>query len=319
MAVFLRKSTGKTLAVKRDHAFSKRLGANERDTADPHLRSARPQNAASTQRALPPGRAQPMDALSTTFTSGLLGDPLIVALIFATFLMAGIVKGIIGLGLPIVVLAMLAATLGLKEAMALLVVPGVVMNIWQALAGPAFFELLRRFWSLWLVSIAAIGLGTTALAFLDPRATTIALGIVLSLYAGLKLSRFRMPTPGRAEPWLSPIIGALAGFLFGATGTYMVPGVLYIEAVGLKRDAFVQALGMTFFIITASLGVGLFANKLLSADLMLTSTLAIVPAVVGMMIGGRIRRHVPEESFRRLLFIWLAITGVIISARAYLT
>ena len=76
--------------------------------------------------------------------------------VFAVFLLGGLVKGVVGLGFPIVVLACLAAPLGLKEAMALLIVPGVVINIWQALAGGAFMPILRRIWSLLVASLLGI-------------------------------------------------------------------------------------------------------------------------------------------------------------------
>ena len=74
--------------------------------------------------------------------------PEILLLVAAAFLAGGLVKGLIGTGLPTVGLALLAATLGLKVAMPLIVVPALVTNIWQATSGGAFVALLRRLWPL---------------------------------------------------------------------------------------------------------------------------------------------------------------------------
>ena len=249
-----------------------------------------------------------------------LRDPSTFALIIVTFLCAGLIKGVIGLGLPVVVLAMLSTTVGLKTALSLMIVPGVVMNIWQALDGPYFWSNLERLWSMWLVSVVAIWLGTFALATYDAWAMTAVLGIILSLYAILALSRPRIPPPRTSEPWLSPLIGATAGFLFGATGTYMVPGVLYIEALGLNRDAFVQALGMTFLIITSTLGLGLMTNNIMNAGHGTVSMLALIPAFIGLSAGRWLRSHVAENTFRKVFFCLARVYGLVyFFSRCYVT
>ena len=62
-------------------------------------------------------------------------DPVTLTVVALTFLLAGLVKGVIGLGLPTISLALLTAALGLPQAMALLLVPSFVTNLWQAVAG----------------------------------------------------------------------------------------------------------------------------------------------------------------------------------------
>ena len=64
-------------------------------------------------------------------------------LIGATFLLAGLVKGVIGMGLPTVAMGLLALALPPAEAAAILVVPSLVTNVWQLLAGPRFAALAR--------------------------------------------------------------------------------------------------------------------------------------------------------------------------------
>lgn len=243
-------------------------------------------------------------------------DPTTIALIALTFFTAGLVKGVIGLGLPIVVLAMLAATLGLKTALALLVLPGVVMNVWQALDGPHFVTNLKRLWSMWLVSVFAIFAGTYALAGIDPSPVTVMLGLMLAAYAVISILRPRIPPPRTWEPWLNPVVGGVSGFLFGLSGVYMIPGVAYIQAIGLNRDALIQALGMTFLIITATLGLAMTANAMMTKEIAIASGLALIPSFAGLFTGRRLRRYLPEAQFRRAFFIALALTGLLIAWRA---
>jgi len=104
-------------------------------------------------------------------------------LVTLTFLLAGFVKGVIGLGLPTVAVGLLGLVLLPAEAAALLVVPSLVTNLWQLFAGPRFGALARRLWPM----LAAICLGTWAGAGLltggSAGRATAALGVALVLYA----------------------------------------------------------------------------------------------------------------------------------------
>jgi uncharacterized membrane protein len=88
----------------------------------------------------------------------------VIAIVCATFLFAGWVKGVVGLGLPTISLALLAATVGLREAIALMLVPSMVTNLWQGLAGGAFVALLRRLWLLLLAACLGTWFGVGVLA-----------------------------------------------------------------------------------------------------------------------------------------------------------
>ena len=60
------------------------------------------------------------------------------------FLVAGGVKGIVGLGLPTVSMALLAMLMAPAEAAALLVMPSLITNLWQLRPWATLGPLLRR-------------------------------------------------------------------------------------------------------------------------------------------------------------------------------
>ncbi len=60
----------------------------------------------------------------------------------AIFLLGGAVKGTVGFGLPLVSITLLTPFYGLVDAIGLMVIPAVVTNFWQALAGGNFRDLL---------------------------------------------------------------------------------------------------------------------------------------------------------------------------------
>ncbi len=242
----------------------------------------------------------------------------VLALVAAVFAVAGLIKGVIGMGLPTVSLALLTATLGVKQAIALMLVPSLVTNLWQALSGGALRQILRRLWSLLAGAMAGIWFGTALLARADAAVVAGIFGLLLCAYAGYSLATPQIRPPGRHETWLSPIVGTVAGAITGLTGSFVVPGVLYLQALGLPRDVLVQAMGVAFTFLTVALAASMSNHGLLSADLGLISLCAVVPTALGMVAGQRVRRRLPEAVFRRVLFSALFALGLYICARAVL-
>jgi uncharacterized protein len=240
-----------------------------------------------------------------------------LVLIGLTFLLAGFVKGVIGMGLPTVSLAILTTGFGLIPAMSLMIVPSFITNVWQAGQGGAFRELVRRFWVMIVAVVAGVWFGGKVLVTGDTTTLTGLLGMLLCVYAVTGLSRFRIPPPGRAEPWLSPVMGGISGILTGLTGTFVVPGVLYLQSMGLNRNSLIQAMGMLFTVSTVALAVVLGHHKLMSVELGVYSLGGVVPALVGMVVGQRVRNRLSEAVFAKIFFASLLVLGAYIAARAF--
>ncbi|MCP1336898.1 sulfite exporter TauE/SafE family protein [Futiania mangrovi] len=231
------------------------------------------------------------------------------AYIALTFFIGGFVKGASGLGLPVVVLAMLAPIVGLKTALALFLIPGVVTNIYQALAGPAFLRLVARLWSFLLAAMVGIWIGTGVLAGADTRLLEALLGALLVLYSTFSLLTPQLPPPGRHEAWMSPAAGGAGGLLFGMAGVFIVPGLLYVQTLGFKRDILVQAMGITFVTISTSLLFSMAGRSLVTTDQATISVAALVPTFIGLYLGQKVRHRISEEGFRKLFFAALILVG----------
>jgi uncharacterized membrane protein YfcA len=243
-------------------------------------------------------------------------DPLAIAVIAAAFLIAGAVKGVIGLGLPTVSLGLLTAALDLRTAMALLIVPSFVTNLWQAATGGNARAILARVWPFLVAATATVWLGALALTRVDASLLSGLLGALLALYAAVSLAGVRLAIPARREAWAGPLFGTVNGILTGMTGSFVVPGVMYLQSIGLPRDRLVQAMGMLFMASTVALAAALRGSDLLGAQLGLISAGAVIPAVAGMLAGQRLRRRLSEEKFRRTFFVAVLALGAAIIARA---
>lgn len=244
-----------------------------------------------------------------------IDHPAAIAIITAAFFIAGFTKGVIGLGQQAVALAFLVATIGLTQAMALIIIPSLVTNIWQSFTGGQLGVILRRIWGFLLAAKLAIPPGVFLLSRVDIGLLSAFLGVLLIIYALLGLIPIRMSVQREREAWLGPAAGALNGLFTGMTGSFVVPGVMYLQAIGLPRDQFIQAMGLLFLASTVALATALGNANLLTGELAAASALAVIPTLAGAYLGQIVRRRLSEQAFRRVFYVSLLILGIYIVAR----
>lgn len=238
-----------------------------------------------------------------------------VAVVALTFLVAGFVKGVVGLGLPTVALAALTATLGLHPAMALVLAPSLATNLLQATSGGHGRAVVRRLWPYLFAAAAGIWLGVQILVVSDAALLSKLLGVMIVIYSLLSLAHFRPSIPSSLEAWIAPPLGVVNGLLTGLTGAFVVPSVFYLQALGMERNFLVQAMGTMFLFSTVCMTLALGGQAFLTVDLALLSSAAVIPAMGGMVIGRRLSRRLSEAMFKKLLFAALLLLGLYILAR----
>jgi len=228
--------------------------------------------------------------------------------IVLAFLIAGFVKGGVGVGLPTVIMGLLSIIMPPAQAAALLVIPAIATNIWQMAAGPALGALLKRF--AWMIVAIFIGTFTTiGLMTKTTSLATAALGAVLAAYGAYGLFARRFEVRREAEAWLSPVIGIITGMLSGATGVFVIPTVPYLTSLKLDKEELVQSIGISAFVCPLALGLALAASGRFEAGVAASSLLALVPALGGMYVGQKIRRRLAAASFMRWFFAGLVVLG----------
>jgi uncharacterized membrane protein YfcA len=247
------------------------------------------------------------DALDTT------------AAIALVFILAGLVKGVIGMGLPTVAMGFLTLLMPPAEAAAVLILPSFVTNVWQLAAGTGLMALLRR---LWLMQVAAALATVAAALWLGPvnsAAAVTGLGAALVLYALVSLAPLDLGLPAAAEPWLGPIVGAATGIVTALTGVFVLPAVPYLQALRLDPEELVQALGLSFTVSTLALGVALAADGQFHAPHLGASLLGLLAAIAGMWLGQTLRTRMRPASFRLWFLLGLMGLGAHLMLRAAVT
>ena len=240
------------------------------------------------------------------------------ALLLVVFLLAGVVKGVTGMGLPTVAMGLLGGVLSPVAAAAMLFIPTFITNIWQLLAGPSLGRSLRRFWPMMLAVVVTTVFAAALLVRVDPVWSRVALGAALIVYAAYALLAPVLRVPARLERWLSPLVGAVSGVMTGATGVFVMPAVPYLQSLGMDREELVQVLGLSFTVSTIALTTGLLLHGAFGLPQLGLSTLAVLPALAGMWLGQRIRQRISAKAFRACFLGFLLVLGLELVVRPLL-
>lgn len=230
-----------------------------------------------------------------------------VGLVLMTFLLAGGVKGLVGLGLPTITVGLLSLVVVPAQAAAVMLVPSLVSNLWQAARGPAPW---RTAWRL-LPFLAALAMATVATGVVLPPVgswSKAVLGVALIGYAAFALRGPVLRVPPDDESWVSLLAGWLAGALTALTGIAIMPTAPFLQGLDLDRDTLVQALGLTFTVSTLALG-GVLWGRTLDGDTAVLSIVALGPTLAGMAIGRWLRGRLDPVRFRRLFLMFLLVLG----------
>jgi uncharacterized protein len=239
-----------------------------------------------------------------------------IFLIAAVLALAGFIKGVIGLGLPTVSVGLLAVSMPPAHALAIVIMPAIVTNIWQTFVGRYLRDILRRLWP--MLAGTAIGIWSGAGLMTGPYARygTMILGILLVIYALISLIKIQFSVAPANAKWVGGIVGLLTGVISAATGVQVIPSMPFMQAIGMEKDELVQALGVFFTTATVALAFNLTNAGLLNASTAVPGIVALAAAFTGMFIGQAVRTRLPPEAFRCGFLIAMLLLGIYLAGSA---
>jgi hypothetical protein len=250
--------------------------------------------------------------------NGLPLEPAFLGIAVAVLLAAGIVKGVIGIGLPLITIPALSFFVGVPQAIAIMSLPILITNGYQAFTNPELPGAARRFWPLMAALVAGVLLGASLLVALEERTLYAVLGVAVIAFGLLNLANPRVELPAGTERWLAPPVGFGAGVLGGLSNFFGPPIVMYLVALRLPREAFVATVGLAFFVGAVPLYLLLVVHDVYGWGELAASAAAILPVLAGVRAGEVVRRRVPQQVFRTLVLGLLIVIGLNLLRRAWL-
>lgn len=226
------------------------------------------------------------------------------------FLLGGIVKGVIALGLPLVTVPLLSQVFPVPVAITLSLVSVLASSVVQVYASRRARAILRQIWLLIVPLAVTIPLAARLAEMIEPSTLYVAIGIFIEVMVILQWVSVRVALPKRGRSLALGIGGTVSGILGGITSFYSFPSVQLLVSLRLTSSEFVFATNAMFLAGSTSLGLTLNAQGLFTQENVALSLWALAPLMFGLAVGQRIRDRVSQETFRKLVLLMLAGSGV---------
>lgn len=242
--------------------------------------------------------------------------PFVIFLCALGLLAGSTVKGVAGIGLPLVAVPILTVLVNLKTAVTMTTMPIVASNLVQSFQGGRFLHSVRRFWTLLVPLLIAIFIGTRLLVVIPECVLNLVIGVAI---ISIPLILYFVPHIQVArghERWANPLVGICSGLLGGISTFYGPPLMLYVFGMRLQKDEFIPTISLMYTVAGGGMLLGIFANRVASVPEIGVSFLMLIPTAIGMWLGRFVRVQLSERRFQQLVVGIYVATGMTFLANA---
>ena len=232
---------------------------------------------------------------------------LLLSLVFFT---SGLLKGISGIGMGLLAVPMITLLYSPVLAVALVALPLVATNLHQGVIAGDFRKSLQTHMPL-AIAMSVTMAATARYAYLvSPGVVEWAIGLTAIVFVLVSLMKLGPLISNQYDMHAQVVTGTVAGFVGGITGLVVIPLVLYMMLRNIDKERFVSLTGLLLLLSGLALLFGHILNGVMTKEVLILSAIASAPAVIGTLLGERLRHRVSERKFRRLVLILLFAIGL---------
>ena len=244
--------------------------------------------------------------------------PELIAASVVVFLVAGVIKGTVGIGLPTVSISLLSQFLDPRLAISLILLPVVISNAWQCVRSGQFVATFRRYGVMAVCLIVFIYLSASMAHRISTSTLTLIMGGAVVAFSALGLSSRLPRLPERWDRVGQIVCGCTAGVLGGITAIWGPPLILFLLARRVEKDDFIRAIGVLFTVGGLPLFVSFWQAGRFGGEIAFVSVLMVIPAIAGFFAGERLRNTLNAERFQTVLLVMFLFLGLNLVRRGLL-
>ncbi len=242
----------------------------------------------------------------------------IAALVIATFFFGGLIKGMIGIALPIIAFGVLSAFLPVPVVLGYMVIPLAFTNLIQTLQAGNPAQPAKRFWPVIVCLVAGIIISARLVVEFDPRIVYGLIGTAVVVFSTLSLLQPNFQLSPKHEKPMGFVVGSIGGFLGGISTIWGPPITMYLVALRLEKDEMIRSIGLIWLCASVPMVASYIAYGILNEVTWKISAAATLPAIAGFYLGARVRKHIGQKTFRTAILLFLIIIGLNLLRRAAL-
>ena len=243
-------------------------------------------------------------------------EPGLIVLILATYLAAGVVKGAMGFGLPVVAITLLPFIIPVEMALALNALVILVTNLQQIRQAGESRAGLAAAWPMMLGMSLMVPVGALFTVGISAYALLTILGSFVLLFVISSFVNPALRIPAGWEQRTGFGMGLVSGFVGALTSAPGPIFVMYVVSLHLPRPVYMAALGFIMSLFGTVVAASYAAVGIVTWAHVPLGLFCILPAMAGMWLGNAWAKKLPLEVFRRIILILLGVLACLMMRRA---
>lgn len=233
-----------------------------------------------------------------------------MAIVLTAISLGALIKGITGMGLPLLAVPAIASFTSVEEAVVLMIIPTFGSNLWLVFTHRRFADLLSAHRPFLVAGLAGGIIGTFLLITLDDRWLKLTLAVWLAVYLIQFAFGNFLQSLFQAKGRMAAAIGLTAGTIQGATGVSAHIVAPYFSGRNLAPEAYAFMVASAFLTFSIAQLTTAASTQLLTADRLLIGMIALIPTLVFTRLGIRLAGKLSKEVFQKILLAILVLMEI---------
>ncbi|MBA83364.1 MAG: hypothetical protein CML60_00815 [Rhodobacteraceae bacterium] len=235
----------------------------------------------------------------------------VLALCMMVGLVAGVIKGMVGFAMPMVMVSGLSSIVGAEWALAGLILPTVMTNLWQALrqGRAAAWASVKRFRVFLLCGLVTLLASAQLVRVLPEHVLLLMIGGPVVVFALMQLFGLKPPLPPDGHHMVEAGVGGFAGFVGGLSGIWGPPTVMYLTAINTPKQDQIRIQGVIYGLGAVALLGAHIGSGVMRPETLPFSVALLVPALLGTWLGFQVQDRIDQAAFKKATLVVLLVAG----------
>ena len=227
-----------------------------------------------------------------------------------TYFIAGIIKGIIGIGLPTTGMAILCFFVNPITALGLNLIPMTISNLWQFYRADNRLQIIKEYKYFVISIIGFLLISSFFAAKIGNQLVSAIFGSMVLLFVITNSLSIKFEKIKVNDMKLQFVFGGLSGLIGGITSLWALPITIYLFIKDVSPKHFVDVSG--FFILMGCFPVffGYYSTDVLSNEMFKYGLTGALFSLIGFYIGEKIRGGIKKDLFKKLLLIFFTFIAI---------
>ncbi|MBB5720683.1 hypothetical protein FHS72_000287 [Loktanella ponticola] len=246
-------------------------------------------------------------------------DATALAFALAVGFIAGLVKGVVGFGMPMILISGLSSVVSPELALAGLILPTLATNGIQALrqGWSAAWASTRRFQLFLIAGFISLMIAAQFVRVLPQSVMFLIIGTPIIVFVVVQLTGRELRLPAASQR-IEVGVGLFAGFMGGLSGIWGPPTVAYLTATNTPKADQMRVQGVIYGLGAVALTFAHIQSGVFRWETAPLSVVMIFPSLIGMAIGDAVQSRIDQVMFRKATLWVLLIVGLNLVRRGFL-